>query len=71
TPSKHMQLFRAALESTSSGSILVTKAKVTHLQMSQIIKPFVIQHFSNYLEELDWSILQKNSPPSKHLLDKY
>lgn len=59
TPSKCMQLFGAALGSMSSGSILITKAKVTHLQMAQVIKLPVIQQVSDELEEPDWSLIHK------------
>lgn len=54
-----MQLFEAALGSTSSGSIRVTKAKVTHLQMAQIIKPPAIQQVPDELDKPKWSLIHK------------
>ncbi|KJA24678.1 hypothetical protein HYPSUDRAFT_200539 [Hypholoma sublateritium FD-334 SS-4] len=62
TPSKCMWLLGAALGSTSAGSILLSKAKVTHLEMSEIIKAPIIQHEDPTFPEPDWSLLKPNAP---------
>ncbi|KIK02681.1 hypothetical protein K443DRAFT_5957 [Laccaria amethystina LaAM-08-1] len=54
TPSKRMRCIGVGLASTASGSFLVKKARVTHLQMEGIIKDPVIEHIPDELPLPDW-----------------
>jgi len=58
-----MCIFGTALANTS-GSILVSKVPVTHVQMSLLIKLPVIQHAPDEPPEPDWSLLQNKKPLS-------
>lgn len=62
TPSKRMRFLGNGLASTSSGSFLLTKAKTTHLQMSHLIKPPVLEATPSHLPRPNWSILKPNIP---------
>jgi hypothetical protein len=62
TPSKRMRFLGVGLANTSSGSFLVKKACVTHLQMEGIIKKPVIEHIPDELPIPDWSLLHFEAP---------
>ncbi|EDQ98927.1 uncharacterized protein LACBIDRAFT_318477, partial [Laccaria bicolor S238N-H82] len=62
TPSKRMRCIGVGLAGTASGSFLVKKARVTHLQMEGIIKDPVIEHIPDELPVPDWSLLHSNTP---------
>ena len=61
-----MRLLGVGLANTESGSILVTKAHVTHLQMKKIIQPPVIENVLEDLPMPDWSLLQSSTPLSSY-----
>ena len=63
TPSKRMRFFAAGMACTS-GSFLLEKTRATHLQMTQIIKPPIIEHPPVNLESPDWSLLGLAKPSS-------
>ncbi|KAJ6563093.1 hypothetical protein DFH09DRAFT_920423 [Mycena vulgaris] len=56
-----MRLLGVDLASKTSGACLVTKAKVTHLQMDRFPPP-VLEHVPDTLPEPDWSILRRKDP---------
>ena len=58
TPSKRMRFLAAGLANTSSGSILISKARVSHLEMAKHIMPPVVEHVPKELEHPDWSLLR-------------
>ncbi len=62
TPSKRMRFLGAGLAHTSSGSFLVKKARVTHLQIKEIIKKPVIEHIPDELPIPGWSLLHPDTP---------
>jgi len=62
TPSKRMRFLGVGLAQTSSGSFLVKKARVTHLQMTEIIKKPVIEYVPDELPVPDWSLLHPDAP---------
>jgi hypothetical protein len=57
-----MQLLRAGLTNTASGSFLVTKAHVMHLEMKQIIHPPVLECVPGKIADPDWLLLNKHPP---------
>ena len=61
TPSKRMRFLGVGLANTSSGSFLVRKARVTHLQMEGIIKKPVIEHIPDELPMPDWNLLHSEA----------
>jgi DDE superfamily endonuclease len=61
TPSKHMHYLAAGLANTSSGSILISKACASHLQMSKPVTPPVVDHVPRELEEPNWSLLSSKT----------
>lgn len=61
TPSKRMRILAEGLSRTS-GSILITKARVTHLEMAKFTKPPVREQIPPEIEVPDWSSLQCNRP---------
>lgn len=62
TPSKRMRFLGNGLASTASASFLVTSAKPTHTQMSQLIKPPVIESIPETLPSPDWSVMKTAIP---------
>jgi len=52
----------AGLENTSSGSILISRARASHLQMSKLVTPPIVNHVPWELEHPDWSILSLKTP---------
>jgi hypothetical protein len=62
TPSKRMRFLAAGLTNTSSGSILISKARVSHLEMAKHLTPPVVEHVPGELEYPEWSLLQYDAP---------
>src|SRR5258707_14835788 len=62
TPLKCMCYLAAGWENTSSGSILISKAFASHLQMSKLIAPPIVNHVPWELEHPDWSLLSLKTP---------
>jgi hypothetical protein len=61
-----MRLLGVGLANTESGSILVTKTWVTHLQMNEIIQPPVVKSVPKDLPMPDWSLLHLLTPLSTY-----
>ncbi|KAF8511549.1 hypothetical protein BU17DRAFT_54561, partial [Hysterangium stoloniferum] len=57
-----MWLLGVGLANTSSGSFLVIKAHVTHLEMKRAIHPPVLERVSGKIVTPDWSLLDKHAP---------
>ncbi|KAJ3490068.1 hypothetical protein NLJ89_g11469 [Agrocybe chaxingu] len=66
TPSKRMRLLGVGLANTDSGSILVTKARVTHLDMQKLIKEPVLERVPEEIPMPDWSLLHSTTPLSQY-----
>ncbi|KAF8523965.1 hypothetical protein BU17DRAFT_74883 [Hysterangium stoloniferum] len=60
-----MRLLGVGLANTSSGSFLVTKAHVTHLEMKRAIHPPVLERVPGKIATPDWSLLDKHAPLSE------
>ncbi|KAF8522949.1 hypothetical protein BU17DRAFT_75097 [Hysterangium stoloniferum] len=60
-----MWLLGVGLANTSSGSFLVTKAHVTHLEMKRAIHPPVLECVPGKIATPDWSLLDKHALLSK------
>ncbi|KAJ7137998.1 hypothetical protein C8R44DRAFT_868350 [Mycena epipterygia] len=60
TPHKHMRMLGIGLASTSSGSFLVTKPKLTHLDIGKLGAP-VFERIPDELREPDWEILRRST----------
>lgn len=61
TPSKRMRFLAEGLSRTS-GSLLITKARTTHMEMAKFIKPPVCDQIPPEIEGPDWSLLQCHRP---------
>jgi hypothetical protein len=57
-----MRFLAAGLTNTSSGSILISKARVSHLEMAKHLTPPVVEHVPGELEYPEWSLLQYDAP---------
>lgn len=66
TPSKRMGILGAHLAKSASASMLVAKARVTHLQIAALIAPPVIEHVPAELPSLDWSLLHSQEHLSRY-----
>ena len=64
TPSKRMRFLAAGLASTSSGSMLITRSRVTHLDMAKFITPPITEQVPPQLKAPDWTLLQHTDPLS-------
>lgn len=65
TPHKRMRLLGVGLANTSSGSFLVTKARVSHLEMKRVIHPPVLECVPGEIATPDWSLIDKHAPFSE------
>ena len=61
TPSKRMRFLAEGLSRTS-GSILITKARTTHLEMAKFVKPPVCESIPPEIKSPNWSLLQCRRP---------
>ena len=65
TPSKRMRLMQSALASTSSGSLLVSKAKLTSEAARRLIAPPVLENLPE-LPQPNWDLIyERILPPTK------
>ncbi|KAE9402189.1 hypothetical protein BT96DRAFT_1088156 [Gymnopus androsaceus JB14] len=62
TPSKQMRFLGNSLANTASASFLITKANTTHLQMSTLIKPPVLESTPSELRRPEWDVLRPAIP---------
>ncbi|KAF8221738.1 hypothetical protein L208DRAFT_1382145 [Tricholoma matsutake] len=74
TPSKRMHYLAAGLANTSSGSILISKAHASHLEMLKLVAPPVIDHVPRELEHPDWGLLSSKTTSAqlpREVLEKW